>query len=205
MSAILMLGFAVVSQLHAPLSLWTVPASRPSNSIFLCAMACVGNFNCGGFFFNVSQVPHCKLVVDASVLGAEVTSPAGLVYRLLNYRDVYKIMESGVDRLTWESARRTCLNGGMELITHPKSMRERASLSLRSGNFFYIDMLRNANGNYTKWNTQEIIPESEIFEWLPGNPHGGNDECFGMSETPIVFYDYGCNRTDSPTTLFCIH
>ncbi|XP_018025058.1 uncharacterized protein LOC108680688 [Hyalella azteca] len=193
--------YGLVTNLTFPI--WIVQDGAGVASQVACAARCHQHYACGGFKWNSTS---CRLVVHLSVPGAvQRTLPS--VFRLNSYRTNYILNElpppSGA--VGPPDALNKCQNKGMDLLPYPATLKDRASLSIRQTERFYVDMKRAPSGKYVTLSSGDPVPNSAIFEWGPNNPAYGSNLCIGLGRPEFVYFDFDCSNTSPITGVMCVY
>ncbi|XP_047737495.1 uncharacterized protein LOC125178243, partial [Hyalella azteca] len=133
----------------------------------------------------LSFVAPCRFVVDPAVVGS-VSTPVSAAYVMANnYAGNSTLLEIPTPFLNWEQATLKCNELNMGLVSYPLTNRDRAILTIRKLEWFYVDLKRQTDGTYASSNQAMVLPSNYGFQWYPGNPGMGNEVCMGMGGTPL--------------------
>ncbi|XP_018024770.1 uncharacterized protein LOC108680461 [Hyalella azteca] len=186
----------------ALLEVWSVQEAGVASQV-ACAARCSQHDACGGFQWNTDA---CRLVVDASVPGA-VKGMLTNVFRLNSYKTNYILYEFPLPPggISPTVAFETCRNNSMDLVPNPVTPKDRASLSIRLSGGFYIDMIRASNGSYVTWSSGVLVPDTDIYGWLPGEPEGGDQQCMAIGGYLSLYLDCLCSYKDTNAGVICVY
>ncbi|KAF2357985.1 C-type lectin fold [Trinorchestia longiramus] len=171
-------------------------------SLLACGAKCLRTEVCGGFVYDLKATSMCSLVVDYDVVGAVKSTPSD-VYRMVDYKNKYKVFEFVLD-YTATMSRKFCESRSMGLLSYPVTSRERATLSIRAGQYFFIDLLHRADRTFNVWSTGEYVKDSSFVQWSANNPNELKDSCVGLGYETLQYFDFLCGSDDpDPNTVFC--
>ncbi|KAF2361949.1 hypothetical protein FHG87_007295 [Trinorchestia longiramus] len=171
----------------------TTESSANTTTQLQCATVCATDLRCGGFIWYASQVPSCALVVDPSV--ADSTEHLNdQVYRLENYGEEYLLLELPQPTSSWQNTYDTCKAKQLDMVPMPKTLRDRAILSIRPVEWLSLDLKRSADGEYID-SHGTVLTNTSVLTWGGSNPTYGEEACIGIGYSPLAFYDQLCHHT----------
>ena len=81
---------------------------------------------------------------------------------------------------------------------------ERAQVTLRPSEWFYIDLKRVSGTSDTYADSDGNVQDISLINFSGGNPNYGDQACMGGGYGELAYYDWYCTSNDSPLDLFCI-